>query len=106
MGASGTGIFCDDVACDVRAQFRGSLADDKTAAEARRSVLRDWRPALEDEDDGPVIWLALAATQCRYGCLEKQVRAKALAIIDSGKDLERWRATADQKWIHGRKAAL
>src|SRR5947209_4759307 len=106
MSASGTGVFHDDVACNVRAQFQALLKDGKQPAAATRAVLRDWRPALADAEDGPVIWLALSAVQCRLGCLEPRVKAKALAVIDDGSDLEHWRATGNRDLVRSRTAVL
>ena len=106
MSASGTGIFDDDVACNIRAQYRALLQDGKAPAEAARAVLRDWAPALGDAEDGPVIWLALAAIQCQYGCLEPRVKAKALAVIADGSDLEHWRTTDNPNLLRSRMAVL
>lgn len=105
MGVWGTGIFTNDVACDVRSQFREMLANGKSPRMASQTILREWRPALEDVEDGPVIWLALAAVQCQYCCLEKLVRSKALAIIDEGTYLERWQQ-GDPKLMRRRNAVL
>lgn len=106
MGASGTGIFDDDVACDIRAQFKRLLDEGKASDEATRVVLREWKEALADSDDGPVIWLALAATQARHGCLDAKVQVKALAVIDDGTDLVRWRETDDPALLRSRTAVL
>jgi hypothetical protein len=106
MSATGTGIFNDDVACDIRAQFRRLLAEGTAPAAATRMVLWEWKPALADDEDGPVIWLALAATQCQYGCLEPRVKAKALAIIDDGSDLIHWRSTGNPGYVRRRIAVL
>ena len=106
MSASGTRVFDDDVACDIRAQYRAHLKDGKAPAQATRAVLRDWKPALADSEDGPVIWLALAAIQCQYGCLEPRVKAKAIAVIDDGTDLEHWRATNKPALVRSRQAVL
>jgi hypothetical protein len=106
MSALGTGIFDDDVACDTRALYRASLKEGQTPAEATQSVLRAWKPALDDAEDGPVIWLALAALQCQYGCLEPQVKAQALAVIDNGSDLEHWRATGNPNLVRSRVDVL
>ncbi len=106
MGSWGTGIFSDDVACDVRCQFRDLLGQGKSAAETTRTVLRDWQPALNDEEDGPVVWLALASLQCDHCCLQKSVKSKAIAIIDRGDDLKRWEANEDRSLYRGRKSAL
>jgi hypothetical protein len=106
MSASGTGIFDDDVACDVRAQFLRLVHDGQTPAAATRTVLRDWRAGLADAEDGPVIWLALAAVQCRHGCLEPRVRTRALAAIDNESDLAHWRSTGKPRLVRSRAAVL
>ena len=106
MGAWGTGIFANDVACDIRAGYRELLEEGKSPTAARQALFQAWAPALKDSDDGPIIWLALAATQHAAGSLEDEVRAKALAIIDAGGDVERWRETGKESLVRGRKAAL
>jgi hypothetical protein len=106
MSASGTGIFDDDVACDTRSLYRACLKDGKSPGEATQAVLRDLKPALADAEDGPVIWLALAAIQCQYGCLEPRVETKALAVIENGSDLEHWRATGNPNLVRSRMAVL
>ncbi len=106
MSAWGTGIFANDMAADVRVAFRRKTDDGKTPTAARKEMLQKLKPALADSDDGPIIWLALAATQIECNCLEELVRTKALSIIDAGGDIERWRETGDPKLVSGRKAVL
>jgi hypothetical protein len=94
VGTSGTGLFADDVACDVREEFVERLrwGDDPMAA--TQAMLRSHLHLIDDVDDGPVFWLALAATQWKYGCLADDVRARAVTVIDSGADLARWSGAA------------
>lgn len=106
MGAWGTGLFCDDVACDVRTQFRNLLAEGRTIPQATRQILADWREAVADEDDGPVIWLALASLQWDCGTLQSRVKSQALRAIDSGADLRRWESTGDSNKVRQRKGML
>lgn len=106
MSASGTGVFDDDVACDVRAQYRALLSEGKAPAEATSVVLRAWKEALADDEDGPVIWLALAALQGQQGGMQPQVKEEALRIIDSGLSLERWRSTGEPALVRSRQAVL
>eukprot|EP00913_Durusdinium_trenchii_P023469 g22047.t1 len=106
MGAWGTGLFSDDVTCDVRAQFRDLLDEHVSVAVATRRILADWQEALEDPDDGPQIWLALASLQWDRGALQTRVRSKALRVIDSGSDLERWLSAADGREVSQRRSML
>lgn len=88
MGTSGTGIFSDDLACDVRAAFRDLIGDGVEPNEATKRILKDFAGSLKDE--GTTFWLSLAATQSRMGRLQDDVKQRALQIIDSGADLKEW----------------
>jgi hypothetical protein len=90
MAASGVGLFHDDVAADVRSDYLDLLASGASDADAFRTMLREWKEAIADYDDGPVFWLALAATQWQYGRLHPRAKSQALKIIDQGKGLDRW----------------
>lgn len=90
MGAWGVQLFSDDVACDIRDAYRELIEDGVDDDEATRRVLDANVETFADEEDGPVAWLALAMTQSKIGRLAPQVRKKALQVIDSGADLERW----------------
>jgi hypothetical protein len=106
MGAWGTAIFSDDTACDVRDDYRALLADGYSGPAATTRLLREWKEELADEDDGPIFWLALAATQWQCGRLEARVKAKAVRILDSRSSLGRWSAANDPKLLKRRRAAL
>jgi hypothetical protein len=105
VGVWGPAIFSDDTACDVRDSYRDLVTEGVDGSEATRRVLADCASSLSDVDDAPVVWLALAATQAAVGRLEDEVRDQALAVINSGADLARWRS--DQpKHLAKRAAAL
>jgi len=104
MGAWGTALFSDDTACDVRDDYRDHVGDGLSGPEATDRLLHDWQQSLHDPDEGPVFWLALAATQWRCGRLESRVQEKALAVIADGSNLRPW---AEQpKHLEKRKAVL
>lgn len=104
MGTWGVAIFSDDVAADVRDQYREHLGDGLPDAEATRLVLEGFVEELADDDTAPVVWLALAAAQSRVGRLEDRVRDEAIRVIDTGTDLPRWRD--DPRAMARRRAAL
>jgi hypothetical protein len=90
MAASGVALFHDDVAADVRREYLDLLANGMADADAFSTLVRDWRESISDTDDGPVFWLALAATQWEYGRLHPRAKAEALKVIDQGKGIGRW----------------
>jgi hypothetical protein len=92
VAASGTGIFSDDTAADVRDDWREALLEGLDPAAATQKLVRDYSEALDDVEDANVFWLALAAAQMQTGRLQPDVREHALQVIESGRDLERWSA--------------
>jgi len=101
MGAWGTAVFSDDTACDVRDDYMDCLGDCLTGAQATERLLSKWASSLEDQDEAPVFWLALAATQWKHGRLESHVLQKALNVIDNGSDLVKWKSSPDYRKRQG-----
>jgi hypothetical protein len=88
MGAWGPGVFSDDTACDIRAEYRELLEDQVPDDEATRRVVAAYSGLGEDEEH--LLWIALAAAQSRLGRLEDDVRDRALAVIEEERGLELW----------------
>ncbi|MHB1415333.1 MAG: hypothetical protein ACYC1C_08775 [Chloroflexota bacterium] len=105
MGAWGPGIFFDDIACDVRDDFRALIGDGLSPTEATSLLIADYQPD-DDAELGDVFWLALAATQWRLGRLQSEVLRRALVVIDSGSNLRRWEDEADPWDAASRKKIL
>lgn len=103
MGAWGPAIFSDDIACDIRSDYRELLEDGVADADATLRVLADYQRL--DEDEAHVLWLALAAAQAALGRLDDTVKAEALRIIADGTGLDLW-AEAGTQELARRKAAL
>jgi hypothetical protein len=104
MGVWGTAVFSDDLAADTRDAFTDYAAQGLDAAAATEKLIAESASSLEDADEAPVFWLALAATQWKLGRLIDSVRDRALQIIESGEDLRRWReskrSTIEQRKKH------
>lgn len=90
MGNWGTGIFDDDVSSDVGNVFEEALDDGLNIHQASQQVLEYFANGLEDDDEGPVIYLALAGLQMQYEDLYPEIRSKTLAILEAGGGMERW----------------
>lgn len=102
MGAWGTGIFDDDDAADVKEDYRDLVADGNSSEQSTDILLHKWKSGL----DSTVFWLALAATQWRCGRLQDRVKSRALQIIESEADLERWKRAGDPNALRKRTAVL
>lgn len=103
MGAWGTGIFADDVACDIRDHYRQLLEDRVEDSAATRLTLEKFGRYFEEADG--VALIALAMTQSKAGRLEPDVRDRALAVIAAGADLAVWERE-NPKLLSKRRAAL
>src|SRR5947199_326587 len=106
MSTWGYDIFDNDEANDIRALFEDELQTGASVAHATAEILRESKDVLSDPDDGPVVWLALAALQLQRKELQPNVRDHALAVIDSGEDLKRWEAEGTPEDAAGRKRVL
>ena len=99
------GILDEDVAADVEAAFMELIDGGCKGEKATKEILEEFSEELEDEEDRNVVYLALAELQLGENCLQEDIREKALEIIESGADLERWEE-AEEKDYKSRKAAL
>lgn len=102
MGTWGTGIFSNDLACDVRDMYRDYLACGYADDVAEEKVIKYWTSQLtaSDEDDED-FWLALAATEHKYGRMSERVKGKAFCFIRNDSRHE-W----NERQAKGRKKAL
>jgi len=96
MGTWGPALFSDDIASDLREDFRDSIAVGLRPAAATDKVLAEYRPDPADPPYAATVWLALAATQWKLGRLEVRVRDAALAAIDGGGAIAAWVGTKDE----------
>ncbi len=105
MGTWGHGLFADDCAQDVRDAYRHVLTQGTDEPEATAALVALMSDTVADPDEGPVFWLALALTQHALGRLQPDVRAHAIAVLDGGLGLARWRE-GGPKLLAKRLAAL
>lgn len=76
MGSWGTAIFSDDVAADVRADWREGILDGETSEELTMKLISAHEARADDTDDATVFWLALAAAQYETGRLTPSARTR------------------------------
>ena len=104
MGAWGPALFSDDLACDVRDDYRELLEDGVDDDEALARTLDAFRASLADPDEEPTVVLALAITASKLGRLPNDLRDRAVALLDAGRGAERWED--DPRLLKRRRAAL
>jgi hypothetical protein len=101
----GTAIFSDDLAADIRGYWRDGIIDGEDPADVTRQLVNRYASEGGDPDERIVFWLALAAAQMETGRLDPAVRDHALALIDAGGDVARWREQ-DESLARQREKAL
>lgn len=106
MGAWGTGIFANDAAADLRGEYRELIEDGAEDDAALARILTEYRLQLDDPEDGPNLWVALAVAQSQLGRLAEEVRARAVQVIENEEGLEQWLETGDKRLIASRRSAL
>lgn len=99
MGTWGTGLFSDDMALDIKIDWAELYKRFGEPDGTTRELLTIYD--ADDEDVGPVVILALAMCQWKYGCLQPDIKARALSIIRTGAGLHMWE---DAKDLAKRKA--
>lgn len=104
MGAWGYGIRQDDFVCDVIGAFEDLLKAGTSVADATEAVKSQFHAAIQDADDGPLFWIALADMQWTYGGLDASVLERVKSDLESGRSLRPW--DEDPRGLARRRAAL
>ena len=97
MGTWGTAIFSNDLAEDIKIDFRDKIGFGKSPQDATKELIFEYVDQDNDSDEVCVFWIALAAIQWKLGRLQEKVKSKALEIINNGQDLELWENEKDRK---------
>ena len=90
MSSWGTGLYQNDVAEDIKIEYKDLLQRGASDDEALRTIIKSKRFMIDDYDDAPHFWFALADTQWRLGRLDEDVKRIALELIDAGRSVEEW----------------
>jgi hypothetical protein len=73
----------DDTVLDVIEEFKNYLKETQSVEKSTAMPLSNNQEILEDEDEGPLFWLALAKCQWEYGVLEKGVLEQVITDLYS-----------------------
>lgn len=90
MGTWGLELYQDDIASDIKTEYKDKLHKGKTNEEALYEIIEENREIIEDKDEAPLFWFALADTQWDLGRLDEYVKKEALRYIETQADLANW----------------
>lgn len=94
MGAWGSSLYANDTTCDVRDTYLEFLQNELSNHEACEKIIENFGGRINDSDEAPLFWFALADTQWKVGRLTSEVKAKALEWIDKGGGMSLWEESA------------
>lgn len=105
MASWGAKLYQNDTSEDVRYFYKDQLHRGKSGQEITKELIEKYQDEINDSDDAPNFWFALADTQWNLGRLEDFVKEKALFHIRDGYDLSVWQ-TEDPKMAKVRATVL
>jgi hypothetical protein len=101
MGSWGVAVFADDMALDIRGEWRKALLRREDPGAVSRRMVARLGGGVDAHD--VTEWIALAAAQYETGHLQDDVRDRALELIAAGAGLDLWE---DAGQLEGRQAVL
>lgn len=90
MGTWGAGIEQDDLILDIVSDFNDILKRNQDIDDATKTIFNQYIDCLEDEEETPLIWIAVAKCQWDYGKLEKYVLDKVISDFSNRNGFSRW----------------
>ena len=90
MGAWGSSLYANDTTCDIRDAYMKLLQEQISNDEAYKKIRSQFGEYLDDPDEAPLFWFALADTQWKVGRLRPEVKSNALEWIKKGGGLSLW----------------
>lgn len=102
MATWGVGLFDNDLAQDVKAAFEAALADGLDVPAATKQALWAVTDALKNDEEAPLVYLAMAALQLKHDALEEWLKVIALSHVLQGTGLDQGDgAIAERKQVYG-----
>lgn len=102
MGTWGTSLYDNDSTSDIRGNYLDKLKRGKTNEEATKELV-DAHMNIDDAEEEPLFWLALADTQWNYGRLLPKVKEKAMFYLSQDKEWERWKESGEKSYLLGKE---
>lgn len=106
MGTWGPKLYQDDLANDIKIEYEELLKQGKSNEESIELIYKIYRDEIEDSDEMPIFWMALADVLCDNGNLTSFVKEKALKEIELGENLKKWEIESNKDMYIERKQEL
>ncbi len=90
MGFYGIKLYDEDLACDIRDDYKDFLKLGKEDDELIEMMKKHYSECFSDLRDKYLFWLVIADTMWDYGRLTKKVKDKAIDIIKNEKESKMW----------------
>jgi hypothetical protein len=98
MGTWGYGIKQDDFVCDVMDEFDEHLKQNQNLPQTTEIVLNTYKEGINDPDEGPLFWIALANMQWKYGKVDAAVLEKIKSDFAKDAGMERWQEIGEKEY--------
>lgn len=105
MGAWGVGITQDDTVLDLIDDFKNILKETKDIETTTKLLIEKNKFLIDDEDEGPLFWIALAKCQWEYGNLHINVLEKVIDDFKKENGLSIWKEESEKDYL-GRKKVI
>lgn len=90
MACWGPKLYQDDIAQEVRNQYKDQLKRGVSNEDITNKLIAIYQNLLDDIDDAPIFWFALADTQWELGRLLPNVKLNAIKWLTNDFNLKKW----------------
>ena len=91
MGTFSTGITGDDTVADVVGFIADRLKHGADLELASQEALKRFQSLEQDEDERPLLYVALAHAQWKYGAVAPAILKRVQEDVSHGRGLDRWK---------------
>jgi hypothetical protein len=90
MGTWGFNVLDDDTARDVYDDYMKHYNVGRGREEIMSRLREQWADTIEEEDERPLFWIAVAKAQWDCGELSAELQERVRQIVERGEGLARW----------------
>lgn len=96
MGTISTKIIGDDLVKDIISIYNNCLKKELSFDDAKEIILESFSDSISDEDEKPLVFIALAKIQWDYGVLDDDVLHQVIYDFKAKNGLTRWREESEK----------